>query len=185
MVEMEDHTPAPWEADDKQRDVYAFLADGYDPEEEFEGVSIFDAHGNQIAIVPVDMLLGTGWESNLKLMVRAPRLWEALQYGAGAMNGPRFLDFVAWQLEERGILDETVRALKLKAKRERAALAEGPIRVWLKAQRSKYQHLYRDGQALCGSRAKPCPLEDQPDLFEGEKCPHCVAIEGRMNHVDN
>jgi len=50
-------------------------------------------------------------------------LLAALEYGAGAQDGPTFLEFVAWQLEEREILDATAEALRLKAAKERAALA--------------------------------------------------------------
>lgn len=119
-----EHTPGLWQVGDdigEPRVIYRGEGEGLD--HPFEGISIFDADGNQIAIIPVDAYLGTSVEANLRLMAQAPTLLAALEYGAGAMDGPTFLDFVAWQLDERQMLSETAQALRLKAKQERAALA--------------------------------------------------------------
>ena len=52
--------------------------------------------------------------------------------------------------------------------------------TWEKAKRSKYQHFYRSGRALCGSQATPVVLWWQRG--EGARCPKC---QKRINRENN
>jgi hypothetical protein len=55
-----------------------YIPDG-DPADAFEGISIFDADGNQIAIIPDDWYIGPLVRENARLIAAAPDLLAALK----------------------------------------------------------------------------------------------------------
>lgn len=68
---------SPWELElPKAEPPFAYIPDG-DPDQAFEALHIFDANGNNIAIIPIDVYLGTQVDANAHLMVAAPDLLEA------------------------------------------------------------------------------------------------------------
>jgi hypothetical protein len=71
------HTPGPWEFGDP-KDELVYIPDG-DPESAFDSISIFDADGNQVAIVPIDLYLGTSVDANAHLIAAAPELLAACE----------------------------------------------------------------------------------------------------------
>ena len=69
---MTQHTPGPWTV---ETPALGYIPED-DPESAFDGVSVFDADGHLVAIMPIDLY--PDWYDNARLVATAPELLAAL-----------------------------------------------------------------------------------------------------------